>query len=63
MIRTVSIRGLGVPVDVIVVTPEDVEAYRNEVGTIIAPALLEGMEVYAAAPRDGSSGVVAPSPR
>lgn len=55
--------GLGVPVDVIVLTPEDVEAYRNEVGTIIAPALLEGVEVYAAPSRDGPSGVVASSTR
>lgn len=40
--------GLEVPVDVLVVTPEDIEAYRNEVGTIIGPALREGREVYVA---------------
>lgn len=40
--------GLGVPVDVIVVTPEDIRAFRNKVGTIIEPALREGREVYAA---------------
>jgi predicted nucleotidyltransferase len=40
--------GLGIPVDVIVVTPEDVRAFSNKVGTIIEPALREGREVYAA---------------
>jgi predicted nucleotidyltransferase len=39
--------GLGIPVDVVVVTPEDVLAYRDKVGTIIEPALREGREVYA----------------
>jgi hypothetical protein len=40
--------GIPVPVDVIVVTPEDIELYRNVVATIIGPALREGREVYAA---------------
>lgn len=40
--------GLAVPVDVIVVTPEDIEALRGKVGTIIGPALSEGKEIYAA---------------
>ncbi len=40
--------GLEVPVDVLVVTPEDLEAFRDKVGTIIAPALREGREVYVA---------------
>jgi len=35
-------------VDVIVVTPEDVERYRNSHPVIIAPALREGRVVYAA---------------
>jgi hypothetical protein len=39
--------GVPVAVDVIVVTPEDVEAFRNRVGTIIGPALQEGKEIYA----------------
>ena len=39
--------GLPVSVDVLVVTPEDLEAYRDAVGTIIGPALREGREVYA----------------
>lgn len=40
--------GIPVPVDVIVVTPEDVEAFRDKVGTIIGPAIEHGREVYAA---------------
>lgn len=41
----------GVPaaVDVVVVTPEDIEQYRDSVATIIGPALEEGKEIYAAA--------------
>ncbi len=40
--------GIPVPVDVIVVRPEDVRAFQGKVGTIIDPALREGREVYAA---------------
>jgi hypothetical protein len=40
--------GVPVPVDVIVVTPEDVQAFRDKVGTIIGPALQEGRQIYAA---------------
>jgi predicted nucleotidyltransferase len=40
--------GLEAPVDILVVTPEDVEAFRDKVGTIIGPALREGREVYVA---------------
>jgi len=40
--------GVGAPVDVVVVAPEDLETYRDSVGTIIAPALREGREIYAA---------------
>lgn len=39
--------GIPVPVDVIVVRPEDVRAFQGKVGTIIDPALREGREVYA----------------
>jgi predicted nucleotidyltransferase len=38
--------GLPVAVDVLVVTPEDVEWYRDKVGSVIGPALREGREVY-----------------
>ena len=40
--------GIGVPIDVIVVTPEDVRSLSEKVGTIIGPALREGKEIYAA---------------
>ncbi len=38
--------GMGIPKDVIVVTPEEVEKYRDIVGTIIRPALREGKVLY-----------------
>lgn len=40
--------GAGVPVDVVVVTPEDVEFYRNKVGPAIGPAVREGRVIYGA---------------
>lgn len=40
--------GLAVSVDVIVVTPEDVERHRDRIGSVIGPAVREGQEVYAA---------------
>jgi predicted nucleotidyltransferase len=40
--------GITTPVDVIVLTPEDIEQCRDKVGTIIGPALREGREIYAA---------------
>ncbi|MEO7273450.1 MAG: nucleotidyltransferase domain-containing protein [Vicinamibacterales bacterium] len=40
--------GIRASVDVVVVTPEDVEALQDGVGTIIGPAMREGREVYAA---------------
>lgn len=40
--------GVPVPVDVIVVAPEDLKAFRGKVGTILDPAVREGREVYAA---------------
>ena len=39
--------GVGCPVDVIVVTPEDIERYGNSPVLIIHPALKEGRVVYA----------------
>ncbi len=44
-IRTV-LNGMGLAKDVIVVTPEEVERYRDLVGTIIRPALREGKVLY-----------------
>ena len=44
----VHLFGVAAPVDVIVVTPQDVERFRDRVGSIIGPALRDGKEVYAA---------------
>ena len=44
----VSLIGIPVPVDVIVVTPEDVQELKDAIGTIIPAALTEGIEIYAA---------------
>jgi len=38
--------GVGQAVDVVVVTPEDIERYRDAIGLIIEPALREGKVVY-----------------
>lgn len=40
--------GVGQAVDVIVVTPEDVERYKESFALVIYPALREGKVVYAA---------------
>lgn len=42
----VHLHGVGQAVDVILVTPEQVERYRKAHSLIIAPALREGKEVY-----------------
>ena len=46
--------GVGQAVDVVVVTPEDVERFRDAFPLIIAPALREGKVVYERLP--SSSG-------
>jgi uncharacterized protein len=43
-----KLRGAGAPVDVIVVTPEELERYRDDPCLIVAPALREGKLVYGA---------------
>lgn len=43
-----SLYGVGQAVDVVVVTPEDVERYRNAIGLVIEPALREGRTIYVA---------------
>jgi predicted nucleotidyltransferase len=40
--------GVGQAVDIIVVTPEDVERYRDSFALVIYPALREGKVIYAA---------------
>ena len=43
-----NLHGVGVPVDVIVVTEEDVLRYGGKIGTVLYPALREGLVVYEA---------------
>ncbi len=43
-----SLGGIGCPVDVVVVRPEDIERYGNCPALIIEPALREGKVLYAA---------------
>jgi uncharacterized protein len=43
-----SLIGLGRPVDVIVLKPEDMERYKNSAGVIIPQVLEEGKELYVA---------------
>ena len=43
-----NMRGVGAAVDIIVVTPEDIERYRDSHALVIKPALREGRVVYAA---------------
>ncbi len=38
--------GVGFPVDVVVVTQEDIEHYGSSVGLVLEPALREGRVVY-----------------
>jgi len=42
----VNLHGVGQAVDVILVTPEQVDRYRHTHCLVIAPALREGKEVY-----------------
>jgi predicted nucleotidyltransferase len=42
-----TLLGIMVPVDIIVLTPEDIEAFGDQPGSIVAPALREGIVVYA----------------
>jgi predicted nucleotidyltransferase len=43
-----NLPALGIGVDVIVLTPEDIEAQRTRVGSIVGPALEEGRVIYGA---------------
>ena len=44
----VSLIGISMAIDIIVVTPEDIEELKDGIGTIIPDALSEGIEIYAA---------------
>ena len=41
-----ALAGMGLPKDVVVVTPEEVARLRNIVGTIVYPAVREGKVLY-----------------
>ena len=43
-----QIRGLGVPFDILVATPNDLEQHKDNIGLIYRTVLQEGREVYAA---------------
>ena len=43
-----QIRGLGVPFDILVATPNDLEVHRDNIGLIDKTILREGREVYVA---------------
>jgi predicted nucleotidyltransferase len=45
-----ALRGLLVPIDVIVATPEHLERYRDSIGLVYRAALLEGVVLYERAP-------------
>ena len=40
------LHGVGVPLDIIVATEEDIEKYGDSPGTILRPALTEGQVIY-----------------
>ena len=42
--------GVGRAVDIVVVTPEDIEHYRDAPGLVIAPALRDGKVIYERGP-------------
>jgi predicted nucleotidyltransferase len=41
-----ALAGIGLSKDIIVITPEEMERYRDVAGTIVYPALREGKIVY-----------------
>jgi excisionase family DNA binding protein len=42
----IALAGVGLSKDVVVVTPEEVERFRDVVGTIVHPAITEGRVLY-----------------
>ena len=40
--------GIDAAIDIVVVTPEDIDYLRGKVGTVVTHALNEGREIYAA---------------
>lgn len=44
-----ALAGIPLSTDVVVTTPDDVDRYRDGVGTVLRPALREGVTIYARA--------------
>jgi len=42
----VALSGMGLAKDILVATPEEVDAYRDVVGTMLRPAFREGKILY-----------------
>jgi predicted nucleotidyltransferase len=42
----IALHGIGLAKDIVVVTPEELEEYKDLVGTVIRPALREGRVLY-----------------
>ena len=40
--------GIGFPIDILVVTPQDIQEQRDKVGSVVGAALREGIDIYAA---------------
>lgn len=45
-----ALRGLHVPIDVVVATPQQIERHRDTIGLIYGPAVREGRVLYERAP-------------
>jgi len=41
-----ALEGIPIPIDLIVVTPDEVEKYRETIGTVIREAICEGRVLY-----------------
>lgn len=41
-----ALAGIGIPKDVILVTPDEFQRYRDIVGTVVYPAIREGKVLY-----------------
>ena len=38
--------GIGLPKDIVIITPEELEKYADKIGTIVYPAVREGKILY-----------------
>jgi uncharacterized protein len=41
-----NLSGVGIPVDVVVATPEDIQRFGSRVGSVLEPALREGRVIH-----------------